>query len=838
MTPSSQDDTLKTQSITLKHLKHAPPQKKTTHPLLPLENPVTRRRLAITLAALLAAASLLLAGGLAAAWRVPLPERLAQPGSTVVTWRDGSTAHVFLAPDDRWRVPATLEEVDPAYLEALQRLEDKRFQRHLGVDPLAILRAMVLNISRGQVVSGGSTLTMQLVRVLEPRPRTLSSKLIEALRAVQLELRLSKREILEAYLTFIPFGRNVEGVEAAALTYFGHSADALSIDEIAVLLAVPQNPNARYPTPAHQERLKEARDEIAARLVGYGLFTEDCRDELAEGEGDCGAAVLERVRGRPVPPKTRAFPRHVPHLATWLRQRHPEQRRIRTTLDRGVQTVADRELRREKGSLQLRGIHNAAAVIIDHDSAEVRALVGNLDFWDGEHGGQIAAFDAPRSPGSALKPFIYAMAIDRGLALPEFMVPDIPVRYGGYAPQNYDGQFSGLVRLEDALSLSLNIPFIELLGDLGVEPFLGLLRGAGVASLNPEPGHYGLSAAVGGIALTPMELAGLYTILANEGRYRPLRLRQRTEDNLEEDQRGISLLSPGAAWLTRRALAIKDRPDFPTRRQFNDAPAGIHWKTGTSFGHRDAWAVGSGPRYTAAVWCGNVDNSPSSQLVGSEAAGPLLFDLLEGLADRSAPPPHDPPPPDLRQIEVCAYSGHPVGSACGETRAAWAPTRSVPTDSCPFHVQRDVDEQSGLALTPTCRAGRSYRTETFLVWPASIRRWLKDQHRRLPSPPAWAPECTPPNKGGELVILSPPAGQSVFLMPGVPAERQEIALEAESDRAGQRLSWFVDGAYIGSAEAEERLWWTPKAGRHLVVVMDEAGTTDRRQVEVRTRPGG
>ncbi|HEV8242130.1 MAG TPA: penicillin-binding protein 1C [Thermoanaerobaculia bacterium] len=786
-------------------------------------------------------------------WMVPLPARLGVAPSTVVSYRDGSPAYVFLSPDEKVRMRADLEAIDPDYLTALVRFEDKRFWRHSGVDPVALVRAVWLNVRSGRRVSGGSTLTMQLVRVLEPRPRTVASKVIEALRAVQLEARLGKREILAAYLTFAPYGGNLEGVEAACWAYFGHGARDLVPEEIAVLLAVPQQPGARAPSPLNEKRLASARAAVAARLVEAGGLP---------------AAGSDPRTWRDVPTQLRPLPRHAPHAAFWLRARYPDRERIETTLDRGAQLLAERAMARSAHEMDLLGIHNGAVVIADHTNGEVRALVGSFDFWDGAHGGQIAGFDVARSPGSALKPLIYALGIDRGLVLPDHLVPDVPVAYGNYTPQNFDGRFAGLVSLDDALSLSLNVPFVHLLDQLGLESFLGTMRSAGFRHLRNEPGFYGLSAAIGAVDVTPLEMAGLYAALAEDGRWRPLRVlrqpnaqacsqdrdcfaplavtsvshREERSDEaisisrvqLASDQSDDSeprLFSPAAAWLTRRTLSRRDRPDFPERRKWSGAPAHVHWKTGTSYGHRDAWAVGSGAQYTAAVWLGNFDNQGAFDLVGADAAGPILFDLLEGM-EPGRLPANETAPAGLEWLEVCAYSGYLPGAACPTRKRVLAVRAAVPTRRCPYHVAVDVDLASGLALQPACRGDHRWETRSYVTWPASLRRWLGERQRWLPEPPALAPGCEAPPEPGELRILSPPQGQVLVLLPGVPVGRQEVPLQGEVG-GGAALSWFVDGEYLGSAPADERLWWEPVAGRHRITVVDAAGRTAERELQVR-----
>jgi penicillin-binding protein 1C len=621
---------------------------------------------------------------LALALAVPLPARR-NDGSVAVEYRDGRPAYVFLSRDDKWRLPVTLDDVDPAFVTALVALEDKRFWRHDGVDPVAIVRAAATDVRHARRVSGGSTLTMQLARLLEPRVRTLPNKLIDMFRAVQLDLRLPKREILGQYLSRTPYGGNVEGVASAAWSYFGHGPRHLTPLEIATLLAVPQGPTRYAPRPGNVARLRARRDDILRKLIDAGVVPAI----------DAVAATAEAAV-TPPPDRLRRMPREAAHAAVWLRKHHPGQLHVRSTLEAGAQALAEREALLRRAELHGKGIHGAAIVVVDHRTREVVALVGNLDFGDAMHGGQIAMFGRPRSPGSTLKPFVYALAIDRGMVLPEYLVADVPSQYGTYRPRNFDGDWVGLVTLRDALSRSLNLPFVDLLDRLGVETFVSELGRMGVAASRSAPGQYGLSMIVGGIELTPLELAAMYATLAEDGAYRPLRL-------VAGDRVGSAqpIFGPGAAWLTRQALALKDRPDFPRRRDVAGVPPAIHWKTGTSFGFRDAWAVGSGPAYTAVVWTGNVDNKPSAELVGSEAAGPLLFDVLEGLANR-APATVPQPPDDLTSVEVCTYSGHLAGDACPERTTVRAPIHAVPTTPCPYHQAYEVDHATGRAVLPAC----------------------------------------------------------------------------------------------------------------------------------------
>ena len=560
--------------------------------------------------------------------------------------------------------------------------------------------------------------------------------------------------------------------------------------------------------------MRARRDAILAKLIEAGVFPAvDATSALADAEVT------------PPPDRLRAMPREAPHAAVSLRARYRGHDRIRSTLDAGAQALVEREVALRAPELHRKGIFSGAIVVVDHRSREVVALVGSLDFADAEHGGQIAMFERPRSPGSTLKPVLYALAIDRGLTLPSYLVADVPTQYGTYRPRNFDGDWSGLVTMKDALSRSLNLPFVDLLGRLGVEHFISELERMGVSVMRAVPGQYGLSLIVGGIELTPLELAGLYATLAEDGNYRALRLVD--SDPITPD---APIFASGAAFLTRQTLSQKDRPDFPRRRDIQGLPPEIHWKTGTSFGFRDAWAVGSGPVYTAVVWTGNVDNRPSAELVGSEAAGPMLFDVLEGLADRSHSAPPLVPPDDLTEIEVCAYSGHIPTEACGNRVKVLARTHAVPTTPCPYHQAYEVDRVTAEAVLPACRLpGHDYDRKSFVVLPSGVNAWLTERHRAIPEAPVFAAGCTG-EAGGAPTMITPSEGQIVTLIPGVPAKNQSVPLAASTRSAA--VSWFIDGELIGTTASAQRLYWIPTAGKHEVVVSDESGRKARRVLDV------
>jgi penicillin-binding protein 1C len=760
-----------------------------------------------------------LCGVLVSAFLVPLPERLGEDPSPVLLDRQGEVLHVALAPDQRWRIATRLDRVDPDYIEALLTLEDRRFFYHPGVDPLAVVRALLSNLRAGRIVSGGSTLTLQLVRMVEPRPRTYTSKIIEMLRAFQIELRMSKQEILEAYLRFLPYGGNVEGLETGAFALFGHSAEALSTAEISLLLAIPQDPNARRPTVGRETALREARLVVFERLVWGGRY----------GGPDSAQAEAERqaVEASFLPKSLQAMPRGAPHVALSLLHQGRSTSPRETTLSAATQRTVERLTAGIRAEAKRNAVNHVAVVVVDHQTGALEALVGGFDASLDTPGGQIPAFSAPRSPGSALKPLLYAMAIDRGMVLPESLVRDIPQRFGSYQPQNYDGSWSGVVRLEEALSQSLNLPFVELLGRLGVSNFVEALRGAGANSLSERPGEYGLSAVVGGIAVTPIELAGLYTGLAPGGKV----LRPHLEPGDGGETGG--LWREGAAFLTRRALRVRDRPDFPSRRLVARTPRELAWKTGTSFGNRDAWAVGIGVRRVVVVWLGNLDQRGSPWLVGAEAAGPLLFDILEALKEGLEAA--EEPSADLVEIPLCPLSGLPPGRACPGRMMGLALAQAVPRDSCSLHRSIEVDTESGLRRLPGCRDGHSLRKEILVDWPSEVRQFLGERWGNLPTVPPLAPDCEPHTGRAPPRIVAPEREATLMLIPGLDARAQEVALRASAGEGP--LEWFVNGRFVGRADPGEAVWWAPQVGRHPIVVVDAAGRSDRLELVVRTGDG-
>ncbi|WP_390893319.1 penicillin-binding protein 1C [Bosea rubneri] len=540
----------------------------------------------------------------------PLDLAAASDRSTVVLDREGKLLRPFVTGDGRWKLPVGATDVDPRYLAMLKAYEDKRFDDHLGVDPQGIIRAAGQMLGNGRIVSGGSTLTMQVARLLEPRQeRSLSAKLRQAVRALELERRFGKTEILDLYLTLAPFGGNLEGVRAASFAYFGKEPKRLSTAEAALLVALPQSPETRRPDRFPEAALK-ARERVLARVEAAGLVT----------PGEVAAA-----RDEPIPTARKPFPALAPHTAEQVVAGYPEQKRHSLSLDARWQASLE-QLARERAIGQ--GPQLSIAILVaDNETGEIRASVGGVDYFDAGRAGSLDLTQALRSPGSALKPFIYALAFDNGLAHPETMLEDRPTRYGLYVPENFDLGFQGMVSARKALQLSLNLPAVELLSALGPQRFLSRLKDAGAAIAMPkEGGAPGLAIGLGGLGITLSDLTRLYVGLARGGEVVPLKVTATTDPGTVP----LRLVEPVAAFYVADTLLGAPPP-------LNAAPGRIAYKTGTSYGYRDAWAVGFDRRHTIGVWVGRADNGAVPGLVGRAVAAPILFDAFARIG-------HDPRP--------------------------------------------------------------------------------------------------------------------------------------------------------------------------------------------------
>lgn len=559
----------------------------------------------------------LLAGGCAAAyvWLRTASLNLERIERSIeVVDREGRLLRPFAVSDGRWRLQANLSAIDKRFIDMLVAYEDRRFHSHWGVDPLALLRAVGQFVSNGRIVSGGSTISMQVARLLEPRAeRSISAKLSEMRRAMSLEAHLTKDEILALYLTLAPYGGPLEGVRAASLSYFGKEPRKLSLGEAALLVALPQSPELRRPDRAINNAVA-ARERVLKRMIAAGVVRE---------------VELERALAEAVPSARRAMPFFAPHAAEAALAIRPGVKLHHLAIDRTMQERVE-ELLREK-SLTMHSGLSAAVLVVDNASGEVLVRAGSPDFYDTARAGQVDMTRATRSPGSALKPFIYGIAFEDGIAHPETLIEDRPTRFGGYAPTNFDLSFQGTVTLRRALQLSLNVPAVALLDAVGPQRLTTRMTGAGARLELPQGEIPGLAIGLGGIGIRLEDLALLYSSLARLGEAKPLVARL-DENNVRVSRR---LLEPVASWYVGQTLAGSPPPD-------NAAGGRIAFKTGTSYGYRDAWSAGFDGKHTVAVWVGRPDGQPVPSLTGRQAAAPILFDTFARIASKPAPLPAAP----------------------------------------------------------------------------------------------------------------------------------------------------------------------------------------------------
>jgi penicillin-binding protein 1C len=582
----------------------------------------------------------LIAGGIAGLFEAFGPPPLGRDLelSTVVLDRNGTLLRAYLTSEGRWRLPATRNQVDPRFLEALLTYEDKRFYQHRGVDPLALMRAAFQLLTHGRIVSGGSTLTMQVARLLEPRQkRSLDAKLRQAVRALELEWALSKDDILGLYLTLAPYGGNLEGVRAASLAYFGKEPRRLTLGEAALLVALPQSPGYRRPD-RFPEAAKRARDRVLDRIAGHGRF---------------GAAEIAHAKKEPVPNSRKPMPLIAPHAAAQALTGTPKEREIKLTIDAGLQKILE-SLARDRAHA-LGPDMSVAIVVVDNATGEVLARVASPDYFDERRAGQVDLTQAVRSPGSALKPFIYGLGFEDGLIHPESLIEDRPIRYPGYAPENFDLTFQGTVTVRRALQMSLNVPAVAVLDEVGPSRLIARLGEAGAPLVLPRGEAPGLALGLGGVGIRLIDLTMLYAGLARQGTVAPL-----VERLGAPQPPPRRLIEPVAAWYVANVLLGSPPPE-------NAAGGRIAFKTGTSYGYRDAWAIGFDGKRTIGVWTGRPDGAPVAGLVGRLSAAPILFDAFARLGQPLQPLPAAPKgvlvattaklPPPLRRFASRASAG-------------------------------------------------------------------------------------------------------------------------------------------------------------------------------------
>ena len=830
-------------------------------------------------------------------WCFPLPKaRLHPPSSRIVLDRNGEWLRAFLADDGMWRFSYqssvvsrqlrgnSVRQADNRKLktdnyflhEAMLTVEDRWFYYHCGINPVSMVTALYDNIKAGEVVRGGSTITMQLARLMEPKARNIPNKLIEMFRALQLELTYSKSEILNFYFNMLPYGGNIVGTGAASRFYFNKPQHTISLGEAALLVAIPNAPERLRPD-RFPENARHARAKVLNRLRARGQISEQQWQE----------ALRE-----PIPTKRHPLPFKAPHLSRMLVKKnrwHPEtiaDGRIYTTIDAKVQETAVRILREYLNAstagiashgLQSHSASTGAIVVMDTQSRQVLAMVGSHDFFDQNASGQINGTLAPRSPGSTLKPFVYALGIEQGLITPETLLFDVPVTYSGYEPVNYDGTYNGYVTARQALARSLNVPAVNLHARLKNRTLHTFLKQAGISTLAPAK-KYGLSMVLGGCEVNLLELTTLYAGLANMGEFGPYQIvashqpsaiSSQQSENLLADSRGKPkangysqrLLREETSFIVTEMLTTSQLPantvKNPEAFEMTMNLPKIAWKTGTSYGHRDAWCIGYSPKLTIGVWLGNFDGKGAPMLSGADAATPVLFALFTALTGQDT---HRwfTRPERLKMREVCALTGALPSPHCPTRKSDVYIPGISPVKTCTIHKRVYVDEVTGYSLCSHCRnlpsnshqssgvrgqlqAGSVAATNISLTdntakifeeWPAEAATWLAKNGFAVSVLPEHNPLCTGTIAGTAPVILSPAKDIVYYIRDGVPLENQKIQLSASVSNRTQQLFWFLDGELIFKGKAEQPYWLTPIKGEHVITCVDAEGRSASRPLHI------
>lgn len=743
--------------------------------------------------------------------------------STGVYDASGQLLRLTLSRDDKYRQWLPLAQMPPALVEAVMLHEDAWFRWHPGFNPVSLVRGAWVSYVRGGNRQGGSTLTMQLARLMyRLNTRSPAGKAEQVLRAVWLELRYSKNEILEAYLNYAPYGGNVEGVAAASLVYFGKRPQDLSLPEVLTLAVVPQDPTRRLrggdanqsAQPAGLNRgLRAARDRL------YGRW----RERHGADAGDDALMRLPLNLGA-----TAQLPFIAPHAVEQVLREsrlagHGDEPRIDTTLDAGLQRVLERQLRETLQRESARGLDNAAALLVDTRDMGIKALIGSADYADAAIAGQVNGTAAKRSPGSTLKPFIYALGMDQGVLHPRTVLRDVPSSFGPFTPENYDGRFLGPVTATEALIRSRNIPAVWVASQLASPNLYEFLKRAGISRMLGER-HYGLALVLGGGEVTMQELAGLYAMLANQGELKPLRLRQD-----EPAAPGVRLLSAEASFMTLDMLKQNPRPDEATTATPARLP--IYWKTGTSWGFRDAWTAGGFGPYVLVVWMGNFDGAGNPALIGVETAAPLFFRMADAILahDRKLAEPAWTIPPHLRKVEICLASGDLPNAWCPQRGTTWFIPGKSPIRVSTVHRPVTVDTRTGRIACPPYDAATT-RTEIYEFWPSDLARVFAQAGIPRRKPPDDA-DCAA--GGGDAPRITSPLRGAAYTLRARGGEEARVAFSATVDASVRQVYWFVDDEYIGAAGSGETLFWqAAAAGTHTARAVDDHGRSDTRELRV------
>lgn len=739
------------------------------------------------------------------------------PYSTVLEDKNENLLSASIASDGQWRFPEGIA-LPEKYKQVVVLFEDKRFYDHIGVDVFSMARAIRQNLRAGHIISGGSTLSMQLIRLARKnKSRTVFEKIIEVVLATRLELKYSKEEILALYAAHAPFGGNVVGIEAASWRYFSRNPAELSWSEAALLAVLPNNPSLIRPGK-NQNILKKKRDRLLSRLSENGAFD---------------ALTLELAIAEPVPESPIPLPRLAPHLLDRAMKEGMAQQKIISTLDMTVQQRTLQIIDDHYQQLKANQIFNAAAIIIEVKTGNVMAYVGNTESGR-ENSNQVDVVHAPRSTGSILKPFLYAALLHEGKMLQRTLVPDVPMVFNGFAPKNFSKEYDGVVPADKALTRSLNVPAVFELRDYRYEKFYEVLKDVGMKTLNNPPDHYGLSLVLGGAEGTLWDITGAYASMArtlNNYFNRPGKNKYDAADfhapqfvnreaNIVSDLEASSTLSAASIYLTFDVLKEVYRPGEGTGWKYFSSTKRIAWKTGTSFGFRDGWAVGVNPDYAVGVWVGNADGEGRPGLTGTETAAPILFDLFSSLPGSAW---FRAPISEMEKVAVCARSGHRATSRCEVMDTVYVTHAGLQTLPCPYHKAIHLSPDLKYQVNSDCAPVDKMKTVNWFVLSPVQAYFYQSKNISYHPVPPFSKACSTGSTFVSMDLIYPKANSKIFVPRDLDGNTGNTVFEAAHRDSKTSVYWHLDGDFIGTTQKSHRLPFAPSSGSHILTLVDEHG---------------
>ncbi len=759
-----------------------------------------------------------------------LPKKMFNaPTSYVIEDKDGNLLNATIAADGQWRFPYN-KNVPQKFIDCITTFEDKRFFKHPGVDPVSLGRAMVKNIKNKGVVQGGSTITMQVIRLIKKDDkRSIWNKIKESILAVRLEMSYSKKEILALYASNAPFGSNVVGLDVASWRYYGRSPNTLSWGEMAALAVLPNAPALVHPGKNREVLLKK-RNFLLDKLLAAGKID----------KSSCELAKLEPLPGNPL-----ALPQYSPHLLQRFIKDNKNLQgitKIKTTLDGALQKNVAGIIQQHQSVLKGNGINNACAIVLDVETGNTLAYVGNISApGNKEMESDVDVIAAPRSPGSALKPVLYAAMLSDGLILPNAIVADIPTQIGSYAPQNFDLGYDGAVPASKALSRSLNIPAVKLLQQYKYQRFYETLQQCGISTLNRSADTYGLSLILGGCEVTAWDIAGVYASMArtlnhqtkNHGKLNPEDFHspnyvagQTTNQKLQTTNIPLDATS---IYFTFQAMQEVMRPGEEGLWQQFSSSQKIAWKTGTSFGFRDGWAIGVTPKNVVAVWVGNTDGEGRPGLIGVQTAAPILFDIFRLLPSTTW---WQRPTYNFSYVAVCRQSGFRANVDCPDVDTLFMPPNGTKSPLCPYHKIIHLDAAGKFRVTEQCESPSNMQHKSWFILSPAMEYYYKQRNADYKTLPPFKEGCAFAETGKVMEIIYPQPDAKIYVPLEVTGEKGKTIFTAAHRRSGAKIFWSLDDEFIGTTQNFHQMGLNPSPGKHIITLVDENGISVSRQFEI------